>query len=254
LLDPDVDDPDDPEPPALVPPVSAVPVVGEDGRLGWIIHRVEDVTEFVHLHRRDVESEALTGELQARPLKMEAEILRRSAQLQEANNRNIALVERLQKLDQLKSSFVAIAAHELRTPAALIYGVSQTLQHRAAELSAVQLEQLRLAEGELADRGQHPGGYARRPGGWAGALDHGNTESAARRPPGAGEADDAASDDHRVITPIRGTAAHTCLRRHYPDQVQTVGGLDAALSASAPKRQRLPLLLRCYPSRPAVKP
>ncbi len=105
------------------------------------------------------------------------------------------------------------------------------------------LQQLRLAEGELADRGQHPGGDPRRPGRGPRALDHRDPGAALRRAPGAGEADDAASDDYRVVT--LGCSLKLCLRRHYPDQVQTVGGLDAALSALV----GLPLLLRWYPSR-----
>ena len=52
---------------------------------------------------------------------------------------------------------------------------------------------------------------------------------ALRRAPGAGEADHATADDHHIETAL--LAQILCLRRHYPDQVQTVGGLDATLSA-----------------------
>ena len=48
---------------------------------------------------------------------------------------------------------------------------------------------------------------------------------AARSAPGAGEADDPAADDDRVVTAL--LSLTLCLRRHYPDQVQTVGGLDS---------------------------
>jgi signal transduction histidine kinase len=43
--------------------------------------------------------------------------------------------EELVQLDQLKLSFVAIASHELRTPATSIYGVLKTLQARNNELT-----------------------------------------------------------------------------------------------------------------------
>jgi signal transduction histidine kinase len=45
------------------------------------------------------------------------------------------LHEQTIELDQLKASFIAIAAHELRTPATSVYGVLTTLQARGDELS-----------------------------------------------------------------------------------------------------------------------
>jgi signal transduction histidine kinase len=43
--------------------------------------------------------------------------------------------EELMQLDQLKLNFVAIASHELRTPATSVYGVLKTLAERGSELS-----------------------------------------------------------------------------------------------------------------------
>jgi K+-sensing histidine kinase KdpD len=45
------------------------------------------------------------------------------------------LHEELMRLDQLKLNFVAIASHELRTPATAIYGVLRTLAERGSELT-----------------------------------------------------------------------------------------------------------------------
>ena len=39
------------------------------------------------------------------------------------------------RLDQLKLNFVAVASHELRTPATSIYGITATLRHRGDELT-----------------------------------------------------------------------------------------------------------------------
>lgn len=62
-----------------------VPILDEQGRLVYIIHRVEDVTEFVRLSELGAEQEAVTNELRERTASMELEILQRSAELREAN-------------------------------------------------------------------------------------------------------------------------------------------------------------------------
>jgi signal transduction histidine kinase len=52
------------------------------------------------------------------------------------------LHEELVQLDQLKLNFVAIASHELRTPATSVYGVLKTLAGRGNELSDELREEL----------------------------------------------------------------------------------------------------------------
>jgi signal transduction histidine kinase len=52
------------------------------------------------------------------------------------------LHEDLIQLDQLKLNFVAIASHELRTPATAVYGVLRTLADRGSELSEELREEL----------------------------------------------------------------------------------------------------------------
>lgn len=61
------------------------PVLDERGRLVYIIHRVEDVTEFVRASELGTEQEAVTSALRERTANMEAEILQRSAELREVN-------------------------------------------------------------------------------------------------------------------------------------------------------------------------
>jgi len=41
----------------------------------------------------------------------------------------------VRRLDELKSNFIAVASHELRTPVTVLYGVSESLRHRGDELS-----------------------------------------------------------------------------------------------------------------------
>ena len=50
--------------------------------------------------------------------------------------------EALERADTLKSQFIALAAHELRSPVGAIYGLSETISLRREELGAEQLEQL----------------------------------------------------------------------------------------------------------------
>jgi signal transduction histidine kinase len=58
----------------------------------------------------------------------------------------------LERLNELKSQFVALASHELRTPATSIYGAAVTLHERAHELEQEQLESLRDILFEQSDR------------------------------------------------------------------------------------------------------
>jgi signal transduction histidine kinase len=54
------------------------PLLGPDGALAYIIHRVEDVTEFVRLKQRGTEQDRLAEELKTRAGAMESEIFRRA--------------------------------------------------------------------------------------------------------------------------------------------------------------------------------
>ena len=82
------------------------PVLDEQGELAYIIHRVEDVTEFVRLQERGTEQEA--------------EIVRRSQELQQLN-------KDLREANQAKNEFLSRMSHELRTPLAAIMGFSELL-------------------------------------------------------------------------------------------------------------------------------
>ncbi|HLF99106.1 MAG TPA: PAS domain-containing protein [Acidimicrobiia bacterium] len=63
------------------------PVLGTDGDVRYIIHRVEDVTEFVRLRDEGSERALATAELRQRAEAMEAEVFLRGQELQEANAR-----------------------------------------------------------------------------------------------------------------------------------------------------------------------
>jgi len=63
------------------------PVFGSDKEVAYIIHRVEDVTEFVRLKQQGLEQEKLAEKLRTRAGQMEAEVYQRAAEVQEANRR-----------------------------------------------------------------------------------------------------------------------------------------------------------------------
>jgi signal transduction histidine kinase len=60
--------------------------------------------------------------------------------------------DELRRLDQLKSNFIALASHELRTPAAVIYGISSTLERRGDDLTEDQTVELRRVLHEQSER------------------------------------------------------------------------------------------------------
>lgn len=136
------------------------PILGTCGQLRFIVHRVEDVTEFM-LQRARISDEAV---LNARVQQMEAEVFRSAQQLQSTNQQleaaNLLLLAANRELeeyshavtrdlrvaeaaDQVKTAFLATMSHELRTPLNSIIGFTGiVLQGLAGPLTAQQQRQL----------------------------------------------------------------------------------------------------------------
>ena len=125
------------------------PVLGPDQRLAYIIHRVEDVTDFVRLKQLRNEQQKLADELEDRMARMDMEVYLRAQEVQEANarlrlaNEDLAAKEdelrlknselqvqsrRAQAATRMKSEFLANMSHELRTPLNIIIGFGELLQ------------------------------------------------------------------------------------------------------------------------------
>jgi signal transduction histidine kinase/CheY-like chemotaxis protein len=135
------------------------PVLDGQGNVLWIIHRVEDVTDFVRLKRTQ-------QALESHAEQMEAEVYLRAQEVQKANQRLAEVAEQLragseeiarknaelEEASRTKSEFLANMSHELRTPLNSIIGFSDVLKTGlGGEMSAKQLDYL----GYISQSGQH---------------------------------------------------------------------------------------------------
>ena len=106
-------------------------VLGADRRIEYLIHRVEDVTDFM---RQKTQPASDSVQLRARMEQMEAEIFHNSAQLQAANQQLQDANAQLQQAkadaeaaNRAKSTFLSTMSHEIRTPMNAILGYAQLM-------------------------------------------------------------------------------------------------------------------------------
>ncbi len=119
------------------------PVVDSAGRLLYIIHRVEDVTDFVRLKQLGFEQRRLTEQLTGRAEAMEAEVFLRTQEGAEASRQLKEANAELARANLAKDAFLAGMSHELRTPLNAIIGFSELLiDQKLGALSELQSEYL----------------------------------------------------------------------------------------------------------------
>lgn len=110
------------------------PVLDGDGRVTHIIHRVEDVTDFIHLRQVGREQERAVADAQTRAQGMEIDLFVRAREIREVNeqlsraNADLdAAGETLREEQRAKDRFIATLSHELRNPLAAATAATELL-------------------------------------------------------------------------------------------------------------------------------
>ena len=93
------------------------PVLGPDGEVMYLMHRVEDVTDFIRLKQQGRQQEVFNEALRIRNERMESEVYLRARERDEAQAKNRA-----------KDDFLAMLGHELRNPLAAIASATEILK------------------------------------------------------------------------------------------------------------------------------
>ncbi|WP_052672318.1 ATP-binding protein [Aliterella atlantica] len=120
------------------------PVFGANGEITHIIHRTEDVTEFVKLKQQGNKQLEIEQELQETIKQMGTEIYLRSQELQKVNRQLRLANEALAELDRAKTVFFNNISHEFRTPLSLMLGPLEDILSNSSSLNVSERGQLEM--------------------------------------------------------------------------------------------------------------
>lgn len=101
------------------------PLIGPDGAIRYVLHRVEDVTELV------------AARPDARLERLEVDLFVRSRELKAANDRLAEAGAALRREHQAKDRFFAAVAHELRNPLGALRAAAELLGDEVGEHAAL---------------------------------------------------------------------------------------------------------------------
>lgn len=120
------------------------PVLAPDGSVAYIIHRAEDVTEFVRIKQQGVEQGELNESLRERAMQMEAEIYNRAREvadintrLKQANDEITRLYQKTQELERERTAELAALLDAVPMP--VFIAQDPTCQHIAGNRAADEL-------------------------------------------------------------------------------------------------------------------
>lgn len=116
------------------------PILDSENQIKYIIHRVEDVTEFVNLKQQGLEQEQLNENLKTLAQNLDRELLQKSKQilqgniaLQEINEELLNKTGELLRSNEELSQFAATAAHDIKAPFRSVSGYLKIIRKRFAQ-------------------------------------------------------------------------------------------------------------------------